>query len=80
MKQQKARELLVTTRAAKKWKADFDQKVEELMGIVNRIDNDAEIYTASEMLDVYRNTRKNISKSKRHVPIDKPFQFLVFRN
>lgn len=79
---QKTRELLVTTKAAQHWHGDFEQKVEELMDMVSRVDNDLQIQHASEMLDVYRNSQKPTkpSRKRKMVQNDRPFEFLVFRN
>jgi hypothetical protein len=81
MKQQ-TRELLVTTKVAQHWQEEFDQKVDELMDIVSKIDNDINVAKASEMLDVYRNSTKPSKHNKRRKIIhsDRPFEFLVFRN
>jgi hypothetical protein len=79
---QKTRELLVTTKAAQHWHSDFEQKVEELMDMVNRVDNDRQIQHASETLDVYHNSQKptKAAKKRKLVHSDRPFEFLVFRN
>jgi hypothetical protein len=81
MKQQ-TRELLVTTKVAQHWQGDFEQKVDELMTIVSKVDNDQRVQDASETLDVYRNiTQKKPKGGKRKKILgDKPFEFLVFRN
>ncbi len=81
MKQQ-TRELLVTTKVAQHWQEEFDQKVDELMNIVSKIDNDASVTKASEMMDVYRNSTQPSKQGKRKKIIhsDRPFEFLVFRN
>ena len=76
-----ARELLVTTKVAQNWHDEFDQKVDELMAIVGKIDNEANVSNASEMLNVYRNsTKPSNSKRKKIIHSDRPFEFLVFRN
>lgn len=79
---QKTRELLVTTKAAQHWHEDFEQKVEELMDMVSRVDNDSQIRHASETLDVYHNTTQptKAGKKKKMVQNERPFEFLVFRN
>ena len=46
MKQQ-TRELLVTTKVAQHWQADFEQKVDELMTIVSKVDNEEKVHDAS---------------------------------
>jgi len=80
MKQQ-SRELLVTTKVAQHWHEDFDQKVEELMLIVSKVDNEKQVDGASEMLDVYNDKPDYTAKRKRKAGIsDRPFEFLVFRN
>ncbi len=76
-----ARELLVTTKVAQNWHDEFDQKVDELMAIVGKIDNEANVSNASEMLNVYRNsTKPSNRKRKKIIHSDRPFEFLVFRN
>jgi hypothetical protein len=82
MKQQ-TRELLVTTKVAQHWQEDFDQKVDELMAIVSKVDNDQQVMEAGELLDVYHKTRQKLlknNKRKKQPDNDKPFEFLVFRN
>lgn len=81
MKQQKTRELLVTTKVAQNWNDDFEQRVDELMNIVSRVDNDVQLLHVSEMLDVYHNsTSKPKARRKKATQSDRPFEFLVFRN
>lgn len=79
MKQQ-ARELLVTTKVAQHWQEDFDQKVEELMLIVSKVDTQKEVNLASEMLDVYHTSEHHQDDKKRKRVTDRPFEFIVFRN
>jgi exonuclease VII small subunit len=83
MKQQ-TRELLVTTKVAQHWQEDFDQKVEELMSIISKIDNEQRVLDSGELLDVYNKTRQKLKKSNKKKKqtdyFDKPFEFLVFRN
>jgi len=82
MKQQ-TRELLVTTKVAQHWQDDFDQKVDELMAIVSKIDNEQQVQESVELMDVYRNTthRRGSGKRKKLMESpDRPFEFLVFRN
>lgn len=84
MKQQ-TRELLVTTKVAQHWQDDFDQKIDELMSIVSKVDNEEQVQEAGELLDVYHKTKQKLKKnSKRKKQADstdsKPFEFLVFRN
>lgn len=83
MKQQ-TRELLVTTKVAQHWQGDFDQKVDELISIVAKVDNEQRVIETCELLDVYQKTRQKLKKlakkSKQGDNMDKPFEFLVFRN
>jgi hypothetical protein len=82
MKQQKTRELLVTTKVAQHWQDDFDQRVDELMHLVSQVDNEKQMQDVSETLDVYHNNTQKSSKSRRKklVHSERPFEFLVFRN
>jgi len=81
MKQQKTRELLVTTKVAQSWNEDFGQRVDELMNIVTKVDNEEQMQQASEILDVYNNRKHRLSKRRKKInPQEKPFEFLVFRN
>ncbi len=82
MKQQKTRELLVTTKVAQNWqKEDFEQRVDELMNLVNQVDTDQKVQGASEMLDVYHNSKhKPKAKRKKLIASDRPFEFMVFCN
>lgn len=78
---QKTRELLVTTKVAQHWQTDFDQKVDELMNIVSKVDNDIRVQQATETLDVYHNaTQKPKRRKKKIVQNERPFEFLVFCN
>ena len=82
MKQQ-VRELLVTAKVAQDWSDNFNEKVEELMLLVNKVDNDKQILGAGELLDVYRKTKQKPAKNRKRKISDlneKPFEFLVFRN
>lgn len=77
------RELLVTAKVAQNWHEHFNEKVEELMGIVNKIDTDKNILAAGELLDVYHKSKqKPVRHRKKKITdsSDKPFEFLVFRN
>ncbi len=81
MKQQ-VRELLVTAKVAQNWSNQFDQRVEELMVLVNKVDTNKQIQEAGELLDVYHKTRQKspkLSKRKLSDPHERPFEFLVFR-
>ncbi|MBS1774642.1 MAG: hypothetical protein JST82_17435 [Bacteroidetes bacterium] len=79
---QTTRELLVTTKVAQNWQGDFEQKVEELITVVSKIDTDEQVVQASEVLDVYRtkNKRGRKGRKKKADQSDRPFEFLVFRN
>ena len=79
---QTTRELLVTTKVAEKWQDDFEQRVEELITVISKIDTDESVVLASETMDVYRAKNKNAKKSrKRKADMEsRPFEFLVFRN
>ena len=82
MKQQ-VRELLVTAKVAQNWQSHFNERVEELMVLVNKVDTDQQVYDAGELLDVYHKTKQTpakLSKKKLADPSQKPFEFLVFRN
>jgi len=82
MKQQ-IRELLVTAKVAKNWQGHFNEKVEELMVLVNKIDNDKQVLEAGELLDVYHKTKQKPAKLRKKKLTDcceKPFEFLVFCN
>jgi len=75
--------LLVTTKVAQNWQDDFDQKIDELMSIVSKVDTEQQVMRSSEMLDVYHNTtthRQKTGRKKKQVFSDRPFEFLVFRN
>jgi uncharacterized protein CbrC (UPF0167 family) len=81
---QTVRELLVTTKVAQNWQQeDFEQKVDELLAIVGKVDNDKKVADAGEVLDVYHKTKqklKKATKKTRQKEDDKPFEFIVFRN
>jgi hypothetical protein len=82
MKQQ-VRELLVTAKVAKNWHDHFNEKVEELMVLVNKIDNDKQVLEAGELLDVYHKTKQKPAKLRKKKLTDcceKPFEFLVCCN
>jgi hypothetical protein len=80
---QNVRELLVTAKVAQNWKGHFEKNVDDLMGVVNKIDTDKNIQDATETLDVYRKSKQKPAKVRRKRTsdcCDKPFEFLVFRN
>ena len=82
MKQQ-VRELLVTTKVAQNWADDFNEKVEELMLLVNKVDTDKQVLGAGELLDVYHKSKQKPVKARKRKLSDlneRPFEFLVFRN
>ena len=64
MKQQ-VRELLVTAKVAQHWSDNFDERVEELMAIVNKVDTDKQVMGAGELLDVYQKTKQTPAKIRR---------------
>lgn len=81
MKQQKTRELLVTTKAARKWDNNFEQKVDELITIVSKLDTESSVRTATETMDVYQHNTSKPKARRRKLPAqERPFAFLVFRN
>jgi hypothetical protein len=79
-----SRELLVTTKVAQHWHDDFDQKVDELMSIISKVDNEANVQHAAELMDVYHTstlgTPKKIGKKLKQTQMERPFEFVVFRN
>lgn len=77
-----SRELLVTTKVAQHWQNDFEQKVEELIAVVSKIDTEDQVQHASETMDVYHATPVKAKKGrkKKSLPAERPFEFLVFRN
>lgn len=82
MKQQ-VRELLVTANVARKWENQFNEKVEELMDLVNKVDTETQVMVSGELLDVYQKWRQKPGKNFRKKLADysdKPFEFLVFCN
>ena len=82
MKQQ-IRELLVTAKVAQHWSDSFEERIEELMTLVSKVDTDKQIMDAGELLDVYHKTKQTPAKArkkKQQECCDKPFEFLVFRN
>jgi capsular polysaccharide biosynthesis protein len=82
MKQQ-VRELLVTAKVAQNWKDHFNEKVEELMVLVNKVDTYKQVLESGELLDVYHKTKlkpAKLQKKKLSDCCEKPFEFLVFCN
>jgi len=83
MKQQ-VRELLVTAKVAKNWNSRFNEKVEELMLLVNKVDTDKQVHEAGELLDVYHKTRQKPARIRKKKLsdscCDRPFEFFVFCN
>ena len=81
MKQHKTRELLVTTKVAQHWNDEFEERVDELINIVSKVDTDSKMQQATETLDVYHNnTQKSVGRRKKPLQSERPFEFLVFRN
>jgi hypothetical protein len=78
----KQRELLVTAKAAQTWNDHFNEKVEELMALVGKVDTEKQVQRAAELLDVYHKTKQKPVKGrkKKSDASDRPFEFLVFRN
>ncbi|MBS1778715.1 MAG: hypothetical protein JST70_05280 [Bacteroidetes bacterium] len=79
---QTTRELLVTTKVANNWQDNFEEQVEHLISIISQIDNEANVVSASETLDVYHTANKKPRKARRKKTVAdaRPFEFLVFRN
>ncbi|XZF12639.1 hypothetical protein ACTHGU_12690 [Chitinophagaceae bacterium MMS25-I14] len=78
-----SRELLVTTKVAQNWQDDFDQQVDGLMSLISKVDNDANVQNAAELMDVYHNTTTDRPKKagkKTKAGTERPFEFVVFRN
>ncbi len=80
MKQQKTRELLVTTKVAQNWQDDFEQRVDELINLVSKVDTENQVQQATETLDVYHDTTRPNTRKKKNNHHDRPFEFLAFRN
>lgn len=66
------------------WQGTFDEKVDELMSLVSRVDNEDETARSAEIMDIYHN---NITRSNRRLKrkvqqheSERPFEFLVFKN
>ena len=76
------RELLVTAKVAQNWHDHFNEKVEELMVLVNKVDTEKQVLKSGELLDVYHKIKqKPKARKKKHTDCcDKPFEFLVFGN
>jgi len=82
MKQQ-VRELLVTAKVAQTWSDQFNERVEELMLLVTKIDTEKQVLASGELLNVYQKTKQKPLKNRKRKltdQADKPFEFLVFRN
>ena len=80
---QHVREILVTAKVAQTWDDHFNERVEELMSLVNKIDTDKQILESGELLDIYRKNKMKASRIRRKKignSADKPFEFLVFCN
>ncbi len=80
---QQVRELLLTARAAENWNEQFNEKVEELMSLVSKIDTEQQISNAGEIMDVYHKTKMRPQlplNKKSNDCCDKPFKFIVFCN
>ena len=77
-----ARELLVIAKVAEHWQEDFEQKVDELINIVSKVDTENNLRTCTETLDVYHKSSAKPAKKarKRKEPESRPFAFLVFSN
>jgi hypothetical protein len=86
MKKNDTRELLLITKAAANWDADFDKRVDELMELVNKLDTLDCVSQCVEVMDVYHNNslqepaRSRSRKRKPNFSKQKPFEFLAFSN
>ena len=77
------RELLVTAKVAEHWEGHFEQKVDELLELVKKVDTEEHVQHAGELLDVYHKVKQKPGKLKKRKVSDcrdKPFEFIVFRN
>ncbi len=80
---QKVRELLLTTKVAQGWRDNFEEKVDELINLVTKVDTDVNVDQATEVLDVYKTPKKtgiNRKRRKTATAEERPFEFTVFRN
>ena len=80
---QHVRELLVTTKEAQNWQGQYRQKVDGLMSMLNKMDTDEAVKQAGELLNVYKKTvnSTNVERGNSILDcVDRPFEFLVFRN
>ena len=68
------RELLVTAKVAQNWHSLFNEKVEELMVLVNKVDTDKLVLESGELLDVYHKTKQ---KPKKQLPKNNKFFLLI---
>lgn len=79
-----SRELLVTAKVAQHWQEDFEKQVDGLMDIVGKVDTEANVLHATELMDVYHPATGEVppkkGKKQKHSSDDKPFAFVVFKN
>jgi len=81
-----SRELLVTTKMAEAWNDAFERRVDELMGLVGRIDNDQQLACCTEVLDVYEHEAGSVQSAAAPAPAAtpptgaRPFRFVAFKN
>ena len=87
MKKSDTRELLLITKATTHWQGDFDKHVDDLMDLVNKVDNTANVQQSIEVLDVYQHAMPEGTNSSNHrnkrrsgTPQHRPFEFMAFRN
>lgn len=79
------RELLLTTKVATDWQADFDAQIDGLISTINRVDNQKEIDRSTELMDVYEHKKSKSCNSRNRrsgllTANSRPFEFLTFRN
>lgn len=81
---QTSRELLLTTKSVRQWQDSFDQQVDSIIEIINRVDTFEAVVRTTEVLDVYRHTAMHATRPSRRrnkmVTSERPFEFLTFCN
>lgn len=79
-----SRELLLTTKAARQWQDELDQKVSQIIEVINGVDTPQEVERVSEVLDIYHHTliHTTIPTRRRNRVLhgERPFEFMAFRN
>ena len=72
------RELLLITKATRTWdETHFNEQIDKLMAIADKVDTHHAVNQCTEVLDVYRH---GLGEANKRSAGERPFAFTAFRN